>query len=137
MMELSEKISSYLNWLNNDSEMPDWMGGSEWASYEDGSAETWEFVLLRDAKEELQQATKERDATEQALPGEIKSLDDLFEILNFAAGAIERIPEGYYSPIDDYVTDAFNCMDDAITLLRCELDYRDEMEATRKEIDNV
>ena len=64
-MELIEKISSYLNWLDNDGrqcEMPDWMGGDEWVDCEDGSAETWEFVLLRDAKEELQQATEERDA---------------------------------------------------------------------------
>ena len=52
-MELNKQITSYLEWMDSeDSEMPEWMGNSEWFTDNDYS-EAWEFVLLRNASARL------------------------------------------------------------------------------------
>ena len=52
-MKLIEQITSYLEWMDSeDSEMPEWMGNSEWFIDNDYS-EAWEFVLLRNASARL------------------------------------------------------------------------------------
>ncbi len=57
-MLLGEQIHDYFAWLDNDDatieDMPSWMGGSDWHE-ENGTSETWEYVLLRQASDELTQ----------------------------------------------------------------------------------
>jgi hypothetical protein len=54
-MKLSKKIKLFLEWIDDEdgrSEKPEWMGGSEWFDC-NGTSEAWEFVLLREAEDEI------------------------------------------------------------------------------------
>ena len=59
---VNERIHDFFAWLDNDDatveDMPSWMGGSDWCE-ENGTSETWEYVLLRQASNELTQLKTE------------------------------------------------------------------------------